>query len=164
MWKRVIKLARDYNMKKILLILLCLLLLIPSYSWAANCGGSPTIYYVDFGAANDTADGLATSTPWKHVPGDVGGSWHDSNCTLQAGDKVIFKGAVAYNSSFEVTSGSGDATANRVIYDGDSGTYATRWASGTDKAIIHGQDTREVSYTHLRAHETVLDLVCRLLL
>ena len=25
-------------------------------------------------------------------------------------------------------------------------------------------DTRSVSYTHLRAHETVLDLVCRLLL
>ena len=26
------------------------------------------------------------------------------------------------------------------------------------------QDTSPVSYTHLRAHETVLDLVCRLLL
>ena len=25
-------------------------------------------------------------------------------------------------------------------------------------------DTKAVSYTHLRAHETVLDLVCRLLL
>ena len=27
-----------------------------------------------------------------------------------------------------------------------------------------GQDPVAVSYTHLRAHETVLDLVCRLLL
>ena len=28
--------------------------------------------------------------------------------------------------------------------------------------VVHGSDA--VSYTHLRAHETVLDLVCRLLL
>ena len=33
-------------------------------------------------------------------------------------------------------------------------------------AIVRGVDrhARSVSYTHLRAHETVLDLVCRLLL
>src|SRR5665811_2056352 len=35
-------------------------------------------------------------------------------------------------------------------------------------ALIHGVDSfrllKAVSYTHLRAHETVLDLVCRLLL
>ena len=29
---------------------------------------------------------------------------------------------------------------------------------------IHGRAMGPVSYTHLRAHETVLDLVCRLLL
>src|SRR5664280_1094896 len=33
------------------------------------------------------------------------------------------------------------------------------------KLVIHGDlMLRPVSYTHLRAHETVLDLVCRLLL
>src|SRR5664280_3569351 len=32
------------------------------------------------------------------------------------------------------------------------------------KAGIQAPDFRAVSYTHLRAHETVLDLVCRLLL
>ena len=33
-------------------------------------------------------------------------------------------------------------------------------------ALVHaaGAETMPVSYTHLRAHETVLDLVCRLLL
>ena len=30
--------------------------------------------------------------------------------------------------------------------------------------IIQEEGTKAVSYTHLRAHETVLDLVCRLLL
>ena len=34
-----------------------------------------------------------------------------------------------------------------------------------EQMMLAGQDCREpVSYTHLRAHETVLDLVCRLLL
>src|SRR5665811_2546728 len=31
-------------------------------------------------------------------------------------------------------------------------------------AVLHGEGVQPVSYTHLRAHETVLDLVCRLLL
>ena len=31
-------------------------------------------------------------------------------------------------------------------------------------AVLEGRDLIAVSYTHLRAHETVLDLVCRLLL
>ena len=30
--------------------------------------------------------------------------------------------------------------------------------------FLEGSDPKPVSYTHLRAHETVLDLVCRLLL
>ena len=32
------------------------------------------------------------------------------------------------------------------------------------KVLFEVTDTSSVSYTHLRAHETVLDLVCRLLL
>ena len=34
----------------------------------------------------------------------------------------------------------------------------------TEKAISIALQSEPVSYTHLRAHETVLDLVCRLLL
>src|SRR5665811_2295740 len=37
------------------------------------------------------------------------------------------------------------------------------FAAGTDMILEMGLDHRAVSYTHLRAHETVLDLVCRLL-
>ena len=38
-------------------------------------------------------------------------------------------------------------------------TIETRW-----KRVLEAIGTEPVSYTHLRAHETVLDLVCRLLL
>ena len=34
----------------------------------------------------------------------------------------------------------------------------------TDNGLIEVDSRKTVSYTHLRAHETVLDLVCRLLL
>ena len=38
------------------------------------------------------------------------------------------------------------------------------FATSMDKAIGMARKNSPVSYTHLRAHETVLDLVCRLLL
>src|SRR5664280_2932361 len=40
------------------------------------------------------------------------------------------------------------------------------WFGGTRRNPLrkYSQGSRSVSYTHLRAHETVLDLVCRLLL
>src|SRR5665811_940853 len=42
-----------------------------------------------------------------------------------------------------------------------SSALATQPTPPSDQAI---QSAKAVSYTHLRAHETVLDLVCRLLL
>jgi len=50
----------------------------------------------------------------------------------------------------------------------NSGLYAFRTRTLTYGAAHHHDmwmdDPRPVSYTHLRAHETVLDIVCRLLL
>ena len=40
----------------------------------------------------------------------------------------------------------------------------TTVAPDADPAADHGGRPAAVSYTHLRAHETVLDIVCRLLL
>ena len=47
---------------------------------------------------------------------------------------------------------------NRITWEREKGRGSkTNWKNSTE-------DIWSVSYTHLRAHETVLDLVCRLLL
>ena len=57
---------------------------------------------------------------------------------------------------------------DRLIRDQEERLDAlTRWLMGSattpgDTKVL--RDAGAVSYTHLRAHETVLDLVCRLLL
>ena len=63
-----------------------------------------------------------------------------------------------------------------VILDDGRYSITTEWCNYASHQVQarHGQDDAEidlflqwlspVSYTHLRAHETVLDLVCRLLL
>ena len=55
------------------------------------------------------------------------------------------------------TSGQGSATAAYTVGDWE---WAIRHGVGPDGRGL----VITVSYTHLRAHETVLDLVCRLLL
>ena len=49
-----------------------------------------------------------------------------------------------------------------IIIDPD--TYTDVWNDRSLKKLTTAYIKRAVSYTHLRAHETVLDLVCRLLL
>lgn len=136
------------HMKRIFLAALCIFFASATSAWSANCGVSPATYYVDYVGGNDANNGTSTATPWKHAPGDA----TYKNCTLQAGDKVIFKGGVSYEGStttlttrtaaVRITAGgTGDADNQRIIYDGDSGTYVARWASGVAKAIIEGNST-----------------------
>jgi hypothetical protein len=100
-------------------------------------------YYIDYSGGLDTNNGTSTSTPFKHCPGDSAAVSNAASTTFVAGDKIIFKGGVTYTtpSGSQINlswGGSGDTDANRIIYDGDSGTYAARWGSGTSKAIIDG--------------------------
>ena len=54
----------------------------------------------------------------------------------------------------------------RVCGDIGTGKRVRMWVNSCHEIQIDGVSVgvRSVSYTHLRAHETVLDLVCRLLL
>ena len=55
---------------------------------------------------------------------------------------------------------------DRSLVSGIGWTALARWSSQAISwvAILYAARFLPVSYTHLRAHETVLDLVCRLLL
>ncbi|MBQ6067670.1 MAG: hypothetical protein IJK89_12725 [Clostridia bacterium] len=77
-------------MKKHLSLLFCLLLVgvcaSPAASLAAARG---TVYYIDALDGNDeTGDGLSPETAWKTVP--------VTECTLQAGDSVLFRRGGTY--------------------------------------------------------------------
>ena len=55
----------------------------------------------------------------------------------------------------------------RHVTVGPGRVLARRGAGWIEEGLLHEEDIGmlgAVSYTHLRAHETVLDLVCRLLL
>lgn len=68
-------------------------------------------YYIDYTAANDSANGITTSTPWKRCPGMVG---FDGSYSHSAGDRFIFKGGVTWsNASLPLSVG----------YSGESGSW-----------------------------------------
>jgi hypothetical protein len=71
---------------KLIKYLVLALLLIPSWVLGAT-------YYIDYEAADDSANGTTVSTPWKRCPGMVGfaGSYSHAN-----GDKFVFKGGVTW--------------------------------------------------------------------
>jgi hypothetical protein len=79
-------------------------------------------YYIDFNAANDSANGTTTSTPWKRCPGMVGfaGTYTHAN-----GDRFIFKGGVTWTSAaLPLTIANNGASGNRDYYGTDQ-TYFT---------------------------------------
>ena len=118
------------------------------------------------------------------------GSWTTQaarNLTMKLGDRHPFRflirdGAGQFTRSFDAALAGSGITAIRTPRSPQANAYAERWVRTLrhellDRTIIWNEhqlqqllaEYREhynspVSYTHLRAHETVLDLVCRLLL
>lgn len=139
-------------------LILTLIFLFPITSWGANCGVSPTIYYVDYVNGNNAYDGTHTlhttgnTGPWQTAPHGTGSNNRPiPNCTLQPGDVVVFKGGVLYQDAVNpdglaqgrqvvYVAESGSAQVGNIVYDGDSGTYTggVKWGNGT-KAVIDGQ-------------------------
>ena len=82
--------------------------------------GANNTYYVDFSTGDDTNNGISTSTPWKHAPGDTN---YTGSGTLHSNDTVIFKRGITYYGMITTLS-------NGVNYT------VTDW--GTGDAIING--------------------------
>src|SRR5664280_3663383 len=65
--------------------------------------------------------------------------------------------------TFDYTDGSQPITP--LVFDPQGNLYGTTFSGGlSGRGTVFKLSPNAVSYTHLRAHETVLDLVCRLLL
>ncbi len=124
-------------MKKALLVLL--LCLVCVFGWG-------TTYYIDYGAADDSANGTSTGTPWKRCPGMQGfaGSYSHS-----AGDRFIFKGGITWpNSVFRFVIANSGSSGNIDYYGVDISYYTGgSWArpifdlegsqvSGTNQVIF----------------------------
>jgi hypothetical protein len=81
-----------------------------------------TTYYVDFAGGSDTNGGVSTSTAWKRAPGMVGFS---GNYIHRAGDRFIFKGGTAWDSTALPLTIANDGAAGKSDYYGvDISWYA----------------------------------------
>ncbi|MEN6373594.1 MAG: choice-of-anchor D domain-containing protein [Smithella sp.] len=99
-----------------------------------------TTYYIDYNAANDSANGTSRSTPWKRCPGMVGfaGSY-----THTAGDKFIFKGGVTWPAAalpFKISYSGTDG--NQDQYTGGQ-LESTPWGAGYP--VFDGEDIGKFS-------------------
>ncbi len=96
-------------------------------------------YYVDYQNGADTNNGLSTSAPFKHCPGDNNASGNAAAVNLSVGlpSKVIFRGGVQYKGTINLDwSGASDVA--RIVYQGN--TDAQNW--GNSKAVIDGEGIR----------------------
>lgn len=65
-------------------------------------GASASTYYVDFEAGSDAAAGTSSGAAWKRCPGDTNATGVAGAATLSAGDVVLFKGGVSYQSKIRL--------------------------------------------------------------
>ncbi|MFA5247979.1 MAG: right-handed parallel beta-helix repeat-containing protein, partial [Patescibacteria group bacterium] len=116
------------------------------YAWAKDSSGNISsslsdqvlitlvTYYIDYENGLDTNNGLTTSTPWKHCPGDSNATNNPSSAILTGGANLVFKGGVSYIGLIRLNwSGS---IGSSIVYDGNS---SGSW--GTGKAIIDGNNS-----------------------
>ena len=74
-------------------------------------------YYIDFSTGSDLNDGTTNTSPWKHQPYMQG--WSGAY-THAAGDQLIFKGGVTWDSTcYPVTITSGGSAGNNDYYGVD---------------------------------------------
>ena len=98
------------------------------------CGCAPraeaTVYYVDFQNGVDSAPGTQPGQAWKHAPGDAAATDGPSSVQLRPGDRVRFRGGVAYRGVITIRASGADGAP--IVYAGDE------W--GDQSAVFDGSD------------------------
>ncbi len=97
-----------------------------------GCSGSArsAVYYVDYSEGADSATGDRPDAPWKHAPGDRDATGKAAAVALQPGDRVRFRGGVAYRGT--LTLPASGAPGRPIVFAGDE------W--GPQPAVFEGAD------------------------
>lgn len=74
-------------------------------------------YYIDFSAANDSANGTSKVTPLKRCPGMTG---YTGSPTLSAGDTVVFKGGEVWIGVYPWVLSASGSSGNQITYTVDA--------------------------------------------
>jgi hypothetical protein len=98
------------------------LLVVGSFFLAIGAGVAwAGTYYIDYNAANDSANGMAKTTAWKRHPYMNGFS---GSYTHAAGDQFVFKGGVTWPSTcFQMTIVAGGSPGSPDLYTVDQTWY-----------------------------------------
>ncbi|MEX0886651.1 MAG: right-handed parallel beta-helix repeat-containing protein [Phycisphaeraceae bacterium] len=109
-------------------------LLLAAGAVRADAGEAGRTFYVDYADGSDDNDGLSAEAAVRHAPGDARAEGAAAAIELEPGDRVIFKGGVAYRGALTIGRG-GSAAGGRVVYDGNvAGEF------GEGRAVLDGSD------------------------
>jgi Concanavalin A-like lectin/glucanases superfamily len=107
-------------------------------------------YYIDYVGGSDSNSGTATNSAWQHCPGDknaTGKPRARAGLGFAPGDKVLFKGGVAYRGTVQFNFAGAAANALTIAGDGWGSPNAiisgaelisTPWTQCTNAADAHG--------------------------
>ena len=127
----MIRIAEDARSRRVRVVMSAALAALLTAACAPEARAS--IYYVDYQAGSDAADGVSPEGAWKHAPGDPAATDRASTIKLQPGDTVRFRGGVGYHGTIILPAG-GTKSAP-IVYAGD------QWGSAS--AVIDGGDQVE---------------------
>jgi putative cofactor-binding repeat protein len=86
---------------------------------------SPATYYIDFATGADTNSGISKTSPWKYAPGMKGCAFNCAVFGLHPGDKVIFKGGIAWDiTGFPLVVNTSGTSGNPIYYGVDQTWFA----------------------------------------
>jgi hypothetical protein len=92
-----------------------------------------TTYYVDWERGSDRASGRSPEAAWKRAPGDTRATGVPAATRLQPGDRVLFRGGVAYRGT--IVSRAWGTPSAPIVFDGGG------W--GPEPARFEGADPLE---------------------